>query len=202
MAATSACGFVCWNIYEDGPEGIILAKIASHHEGFPPTMCGRTTQSHRWRMPGGAPYTGKTYPVHRLHRLAKTSGPSSCGCFREVDESCRIVIVTPQVGPKPRGQKAIEAAAQSREGPMKSIIRTVLLSGAFISFAPEVVLAASIEKKGSTSYVTHFVFHPLSSHRHPERRKGHRTRGSRAHREHERRADARQNASQVCSCQH
>jgi len=46
---------------------------------------------------------------------------------------------------------------------MKSIIKTVLLSGALISFAPEVVLAASIERKGSTSYVTHFVFHPLSS---------------------------------------
>ena len=46
---------------------------------------------------------------------------------------------------------------------MKSIFRAVLVSGALISFAPEVVLAASIEKKGSTSYTTHFVFHPMSA---------------------------------------
>ena len=46
---------------------------------------------------------------------------------------------------------------------MKSILSAVLVSGALISFGPAVVLAAAIEKKGSTSYTTHFVFHPLSS---------------------------------------
>ena len=46
---------------------------------------------------------------------------------------------------------------------MHRIIATVLFSGALIAVAPAVVLAESIPKKGATSYVTHFVFHPLSS---------------------------------------
>jgi len=46
---------------------------------------------------------------------------------------------------------------------MQRIIATVLFSGALIAVAPAVVLAEAIPKKGATSYVTHFVFHPLSS---------------------------------------
>jgi len=46
---------------------------------------------------------------------------------------------------------------------MKTILITMLLSGTLISVAPAIVLGAEIQKKGSTSYVTHFVFHPLSS---------------------------------------
>jgi hypothetical protein len=42
-------------------------------------------------------------------------------------------------------------------------IETALLSGAIIAFATGGALSERIEKKGSTSYVTHFVFHPLSS---------------------------------------
>ena len=45
---------------------------------------------------------------------------------------------------------------------MKSVLKAVLLSGMLIGFTPDLVLGASIEKKGSTSYVTHFVFHPMS----------------------------------------
>jgi hypothetical protein len=45
---------------------------------------------------------------------------------------------------------------------MKAVLTTVLLSGTLIIVAPMMVLGAGIEKKGSTSYVTHFVFHPLS----------------------------------------
>lgn len=56
---------------------------------------------------------------------------------------------------------------------MKSIIATfairmtplqaVLLSGFALSLAPGVVLGAAIEKKGTTPYVTHFIFRPLMS---------------------------------------
>jgi hypothetical protein len=46
---------------------------------------------------------------------------------------------------------------------MKAIFKVVLVSGVLIGFVPEVVLAAAVEKKGSTSYTTHFVFHPLSA---------------------------------------
>jgi hypothetical protein len=46
---------------------------------------------------------------------------------------------------------------------MQRIITILLLSGGLMAFAPGIVLGAPIEKKGTTSYVTHFVFHPLSS---------------------------------------
>jgi len=42
-------------------------------------------------------------------------------------------------------------------------VETALISGAIIAFATGGALSERIEKKGSTSYVTHFVFHPLSS---------------------------------------
>ena len=42
-------------------------------------------------------------------------------------------------------------------------IGTALLSGIVIAFATGGALSERIEKKGKTSYVTHFVFHPLSS---------------------------------------
>src|SRR5215472_2844120 len=42
-------------------------------------------------------------------------------------------------------------------------IETALLSGVVIALAVGGALSEQIEKKGKTSYVTHFVFHPLSS---------------------------------------
>jgi hypothetical protein len=45
-----------------------------------------------------------------------------------------------------------------------SVIKTALLSGILTAFATGIVLAAEpIEKKGTTSYVTHFTFRPLVS---------------------------------------
>jgi hypothetical protein len=43
-----------------------------------------------------------------------------------------------------------------------TLVRSALLSGVLMAFAG-VVLGDPIEKKGTTSYVTHFVFHPLAS---------------------------------------
>ena len=41
--------------------------------------------------------------------------------------------------------------------------KTALLSGLLMALAPEVALGAPVDKKGTTSYVTHFVFRPLMS---------------------------------------
>jgi hypothetical protein len=46
---------------------------------------------------------------------------------------------------------------------MQRIIATALFSGVLIAVAPAGVLGEAIPKKGATSYVTHFVSHPLSS---------------------------------------
>jgi hypothetical protein len=46
---------------------------------------------------------------------------------------------------------------------MKQITTTVLLSGMFVALAAGISVADEIAKSGTTSYVTHFVFHPMSS---------------------------------------
>ena len=51
---------------------------------------------------------------------------------------------------------AVSAAAMTS-------VRIALLSALLMAVAPEVVLGAPIEKKGTTPYVTHFVFRPLMS---------------------------------------
>ena len=42
-------------------------------------------------------------------------------------------------------------------------VKAVLLSGVLLALAPGVVLGADIAKKGSTSYVSHYVFKPLGT---------------------------------------
>lgn len=51
---------------------------------------------------------------------------------------------------------AIPAAAMT-------IVKTALLSGVLLFFVPGVVVAAEFPKKGSTSYTSHYVFHPLET---------------------------------------
>ncbi len=46
---------------------------------------------------------------------------------------------------------------------MKHVAATVLLSGMVVALTPGVGVADEIAKSGTTSYVTHFVFHPMSS---------------------------------------
>ena len=45
----------------------------------------------------------------------------------------------------------------------KTLVKTALFAGALMTFAPTVVLGQSTEKKGTTPYVTHFIFRPLTS---------------------------------------
>jgi hypothetical protein len=44
-----------------------------------------------------------------------------------------------------------------------TLVTSVLLSGALLAFAPGVACAQQMAKKGTTPYVTHFIFRPLMS---------------------------------------
>jgi hypothetical protein len=44
-----------------------------------------------------------------------------------------------------------------------TLVKTALLSGVLMAFAPGVILGQPMEKKGTTPYVTHFIFRPLMS---------------------------------------
>ena len=41
-----------------------------------------------------------------------------------------------------------------------TLVKTALFAGILMTVAPTVVLGQSSEKKGTTPYVTHFVFRP------------------------------------------
>jgi hypothetical protein len=44
-----------------------------------------------------------------------------------------------------------------------TLVTSALLSGALSAFAPGAACAQQMEKKGTTPYVTHFIFRPLMS---------------------------------------
>jgi hypothetical protein len=44
-----------------------------------------------------------------------------------------------------------------------TLVKTALLSGILMTFAPGFVLGQQMERKGTTPYVTHFIFRPLMS---------------------------------------
>ena len=46
---------------------------------------------------------------------------------------------------------------------MATLVRAAILSGMFVAFAPGITLGDQIEKKGTTPYVTHFIFRPVQS---------------------------------------
>jgi hypothetical protein len=46
---------------------------------------------------------------------------------------------------------------------MRRSVAALLFSGSLIGLVPAVALGQAIEKHGTTPYVTHFVFHPLSA---------------------------------------
>jgi hypothetical protein len=43
------------------------------------------------------------------------------------------------------------------------LVRTAFVSGLFMAVAPGIVIADPMEKKGTTPYVTHFIFRPVQS---------------------------------------
>ena len=44
-----------------------------------------------------------------------------------------------------------------------ALVKTALVSGLLVAVAPGIVIADPIEKKGTTPYVTHFIFRPVPS---------------------------------------
>jgi hypothetical protein len=72
---------------------------------------------------------------------------------------------------------ALNTASQSWEEAMKSfclrtttglraaktLVNTALVSAGLLALVPNIVLGQSVEKKGTTPYVTHFIFLPLKS---------------------------------------
>ena len=44
-----------------------------------------------------------------------------------------------------------------------TLVKTAILSGALVAIAPGIILADLIEKKGTSPYVTHFIFRPVQS---------------------------------------
>jgi len=46
---------------------------------------------------------------------------------------------------------------------MTTLVKTAILSGVLVAVGPGIMLADPIEKKGTTPYVTHFIFRPVQS---------------------------------------
>lgn len=59
---------------------------------------------------------------------------------------------------KPIRLSTIAAPAATR-----SLVKAALFAGVLVAVAPAIALGQSIEKKGTTPYVTHFIFRPLTS---------------------------------------
>jgi len=44
-----------------------------------------------------------------------------------------------------------------------TLAKAAVIAGVFVGFAPAFAMSATLEKKGSTSYTSHYVFHPLGT---------------------------------------
>ena len=72
---------------------------------------------------------------------------------------------------------------------MMALAKKALLSSLLVAFAPGIIQADPIEKKGTAPYVTHFIFRPVQSLEVSRSRHSHLAGGSRNHAEHEGRED-------------
>jgi hypothetical protein len=59
--------------------------------------------------------------------------------------------------------KPMKSSAFAASTGVRAFAKTALVSGILLAFAPGIVLGQAIEKKGTTPYVTHFIFRPLTS---------------------------------------
>jgi hypothetical protein len=59
--------------------------------------------------------------------------------------------------------KSIDLSVIAGPTAAMTLVKTALLSGVVMAFVPGVVLGDPIEKKGTTPYVTHFIFRPVQS---------------------------------------
>ena len=82
-----------------------------------------------------------------------------------------------------------------------TLVTSALLTGALFAFSPGVVCAQQIAKKGTTPYVTHFIFRPVMSIDIAGPRHRHHAGGGRDHAKHEGREDARQDVGALRSAE-
>ena len=59
--------------------------------------------------------------------------------------------------------KLINASMFAKPAAATTFAKTMLFAGVLVTLAPATVLGQSSEKKGTTPYVTHFIFRPLMS---------------------------------------
>src|SRR5713101_8702465 len=57
--------------------------------------------------------------------------------------------------------KSINLSIIAAPAAAMTLVKTALFAGVLVAFGPTVVLGQSTEKKGTTPYVTHFIFRPL-----------------------------------------
>ena len=70
--------------------------------------------------------------------------------------------ITKRVSRAKRGEPMNLTTIAESTAPM-TLVKTALLSGVLMALVPGAVLGDPIEKKGTTPYVTHFIFRPLMS---------------------------------------
>ena len=59
--------------------------------------------------------------------------------------------------------KPVNLSKSAAPAAAMTLVKTALVSGVLMAFAPGIVLGQAMEKKGTTPYVTHFIFRPLMS---------------------------------------
>ena len=59
--------------------------------------------------------------------------------------------------------KPIKLSINATPAAAKALAKATLVAGALVAIATAVALGEPIEKKGTTPYVTHFIFKPLMS---------------------------------------
>jgi hypothetical protein len=62
-----------------------------------------------------------------------------------------------------KAMKQINLGISATPFGVTALVKTALLTGVLMAFAPAVAMAAPLEKKGSTSYTSHYVFHPMGT---------------------------------------
>src|SRR5712691_11546 len=121
----------------------------------------------------GASAMAEAISSHALSKLGRsrcTSAHLILTYCRRPTEATRISRISSARLSARLSAVRLEARAQSKQKQMNpinislpTIMKTVLLSAVLVAFAPGAAGAQQMEKKGTTPYVTHFIFRPLMS---------------------------------------
>jgi hypothetical protein len=69
--------------------------------------------------------------------------------------------LTPPLDPGRKPMKPMNVSRIAGRTAAMTLVKAALLSGVLVTFGPRAVLGDPIDKKGTTPYVTHFIFRPL-----------------------------------------